>query len=54
VKVWSRARPDQVPLADRWRETIDRLGGFIPLLTIALTAFAVFIRGQRFVLFIIL
>jgi uncharacterized protein (TIGR03663 family) len=38
-----RARPDQVPLADRWRETIDRLGGFIPLLTIALTAFAVFI-----------
>ena len=38
-----RARPDQLPLADRWRETIDRLGGFIPLLTIALTAFAVFI-----------
>jgi len=38
-----RERPDQVPLADRWRETIDRLGGFIPLLTMALTAFAVFI-----------
>ena len=38
-----RARPDQAPLADRWRETIDRLGGLIPLLTIALTAFAVFI-----------
>jgi uncharacterized protein (TIGR03663 family) len=36
-------RPDQVPLADRWRETIDRLGGVIPLITIALTAFAVFI-----------
>ena len=38
-----RARPDRAPLADRWRETIDRLGGLIPLLTIALTAFAVFI-----------
>jgi len=37
------ARPGQAPLADRWRETIDRLGGLIPLLTIALTAFAVFI-----------
>ena len=38
-----RERSDQVPLADWWRETIDRLGGVIPLLTIALTAFAVFI-----------
>ena len=38
-----RGRSDQVPLADWWRETIDRLGGVIPLLTIALTAFAVFI-----------
>jgi uncharacterized protein (TIGR03663 family) len=36
-------RPDQAPLADRWRVTIDRLGGLIPILTIALTAFAVFI-----------
>jgi len=38
-----RGRPNQAPLADQWRETIDRLGGVIPLLTIALTAFAVFI-----------
>jgi uncharacterized protein (TIGR03663 family) len=38
-----RTRPDRMSLADQWRETIDRLGGLIPLLTIALTAFAVFI-----------
>jgi uncharacterized protein (TIGR03663 family) len=38
-----RRRSDQTPLADRWRATIDRLGGVIPLLTMALTAFAVFI-----------
>ena len=30
-------------LADRWRATLERLGGGIPMLTIALTAFAVFI-----------
>ncbi len=45
---WVRERfggesPDQVSGADRWRESIDRLGGVIPILTIALTAFAVFI-----------
>jgi uncharacterized protein (TIGR03663 family) len=33
----------QDSLADRWRATIERLGGGIPILTIALTAFAVFI-----------
>ena len=34
---------EQASLADRCRATIDRLGGGIPILTIALTAFAVFI-----------
>jgi uncharacterized protein (TIGR03663 family) len=36
-------RRGQKSIAERWRETIDRLGGWIPILTIALTAFAVFI-----------
>lgn len=34
---------EQASVANRWRETIDRLGGGIPVLTVALTAFAVFI-----------
>lgn len=34
---------EQNSIAERWRETIDRLGGWIPILTVALTAFAVFI-----------
>jgi len=34
---------EQVPVAEKLRETIDRFGGPIPLLTVALTAFAVFI-----------
>ena len=34
---------EQNSIAERWRATIDRLGGGIPILTIALTAFAVFI-----------
>jgi len=36
-------QPDEYSIGDRLRETIDRLGGPIPLLTIALVAFAVFI-----------
>lgn len=35
--------PDQASLADRWSETIERLGGGIQVITMALTAFAVFI-----------
>jgi len=40
-----RARLDngQASISDSWRETIDRLGGLIPVLTAALTAFAIFI-----------
>src|SRR5262245_12070045 len=40
-----RARLDngRATIAESWRETIDRLGGPIPVLTAALTAFAVFI-----------
>lgn len=34
---------DEYSIGDRLRETIDRLGGPVPLLTIALVAFAVFI-----------
>jgi uncharacterized protein (TIGR03663 family) len=34
---------DEASIGDRFRATIDRLGGPIPLLTIALVAFAVFI-----------
>jgi uncharacterized protein (TIGR03663 family) len=34
---------DEPSFADRWRETIDRLGGPIPILTVALVAFATFI-----------
>src|SRR5262245_11169333 len=34
---------EQVPIAERWRETVESVGGPIPLLTVALTAFAVFI-----------
>src|SRR5262245_6826701 len=33
----------QASISDSWRETIDRLGGLIPVLTAALTAFAIFI-----------
>ena len=33
----------QLSFSQRWRATIDRLGGIIPVLTVALTAFAVFI-----------
>ncbi|HSQ23530.1 MAG TPA: flippase activity-associated protein Agl23, partial [Pyrinomonadaceae bacterium] len=40
---FNRGSADQASVADRWRETIDRLGGGIPVLTVALTAFAVFI-----------
>jgi len=35
--------PDQLSIGDQLRATIDRLGGPIPVLTIALVAFAVFI-----------
>ena len=38
-----RSRGTETSLADRWRATLDRLGGMIPLLTVALVAFAVFI-----------
>jgi uncharacterized protein (TIGR03663 family) len=34
---------DRGSIGDRWRATIDRLGGPVPLLTIILVAFAVFI-----------
>lgn len=33
----------QASISESWRETIDRFGGLIPVLTAALTAFAVFI-----------
>lgn len=38
-----RGAGDGASLAERWRETVDRLGGPIPLVTLALTAFAAFI-----------
>lgn len=42
-ELFDPGRAKQVPLADRWREIINRLGGPIPIATVALTAFAVFI-----------
>lgn len=34
---------EETSFADRWRQTIERLGGPIPILTVALVAFATFI-----------
>src|SRR5436190_4292830 len=38
-----RREPDEASIVDQMRATIDRLGGPIPVLTMALVAFAVFI-----------
>jgi uncharacterized protein (TIGR03663 family) len=38
-----KREPEEPSIGDQMRETIDRLGGPVPLLTIALVAFAVFI-----------
>lgn len=38
-----RSRTSETSIVERWRQTIDRLGGAIPILTVALVAFAVFI-----------
>jgi uncharacterized protein (TIGR03663 family) len=42
-KLGSRREAEDPTLGERWRETIDRMGGPIPLTTILLVAFAVFI-----------
>lgn len=42
-KLNPQREPDELPVGDRLREVVDRLGGPVPLLTIVLVAFAVFI-----------